>query len=103
MQIMTVLQKQTNRHTLNTDRDTDIHCSHNQLNKINIVIDNTRPCSVVAKQAMCAVVRVGQYYHHYAILGYAISISQRLSHFNNIAYAIYCRISPNIAGNILHD
>ena len=39
-----------------------------------------------------------QYYRHYAILGYAISISQTFSHINNIAHEIYRRISPHIAG-----
>ena len=51
---------------------------------------------------MCVVViRVGQYYRYYAILGYAISILQTFSHVNNIAYAIYRRISPHIVGNTL--
>ena len=34
-----------------------------------------------------------QYYRHYAILRYAISISQTFSHVNNIAYAIRISIS----------
>ena len=38
-----------------------------------------------------------QYYCHYTILVYTISISQTFSHVNNIAYAIYCRISSHIA------
>ena len=37
-----------------------------------------------------------------ALLGHAISILQTFSHVNNIAYAIYRRISPHIAGNILY-
>ena len=43
--------------------------------------------------------RAGQYYRHYAILRYAISISQTFSHVSNITYAIilqniatYCRL-----------
>ena len=38
-----------------------------------------------------------QYYHHLAILGPAIPISQIFPHFNNIAYAIYHRILPHNA------
>ena len=42
------------------------------------------------------------YYRHYAILGYAISISQTFSHVNNIAYAIYRKILPHITGKIIY-
>ena len=63
------------------------------------------PLVLLLKLLSCTSTYVGwailQYYRHYAILGYAISISQIFSHVKNIAYAIYRRISPHITGNTL--